>query len=78
MSNIRQSLIDLIDSVGEFLGSADLADAIPADRREVRRHLRELDANGQLIYRPTLGGRGNKSVIRKRNRNQPGLPRRVR
>jgi MarR-like DNA-binding transcriptional regulator SgrR of sgrS sRNA len=74
---IRDRIVVIIAEHGEWLGTSALAEALPADLRNVQRDLRQLDAEGVLIYQPTQGGRGNKSKIRKRNHNQPGLPRRV-
>lgn len=76
-SQVAERILYLVDQQGEIQGVAILAEAIPCEHPAwVREQLRRLEEAGYLSYIPTRGGRGNRSVIRKRNRNSPGQSRR--
>lgn len=78
-SHVADVILVIVNEQGVIQGVGALADAIPCnDPSWVREQLRRLQANGQLSYLPSKGGRGHRSVIRKRNRNSPGQPRKNR
>jgi len=77
-SHIMQAIIFLIDDQGEVQGTERLALALNAlnMKSDVISYARRLQASGQITIIRSCGGRGNQTVY-KRNRNQPGIPRRL-
>ena len=78
-SQVADVILVIVNERGEIQGVGALAEEIPCERKTwVLEQLRKLEAEGLISYTPSKGGRGNRSIIRKRNRNAPGLPRKVR
>ncbi len=48
-----------------------------ASKTWIRCQLRRLESDGEIYVQRSNGGRGQKNIIRKRNRNSPGYPRKV-
>lgn len=74
-----EKIIAALDELQEIHGIEHLTYEVLGNSRKsfVRCKLRQLEAAGECEYitNPN-GGRGHKSIIRRRNRNSPGAPRR--
>jgi hypothetical protein len=76
-SVISDAIIQIIEQHGdEVHGTAKLADDAGCVNQKsyLIKCAHVLQSNGQIVIIPSRGGRGRKTVY-KRNRNQPGLPR---
>jgi hypothetical protein len=73
---IRNIIIVLEDNGDEIQGTDALAMAISTlnCKSYVLRSARLAELRGEITIIPSSGGRGRKTIY-KRNRNQPGLPR---
>lgn len=78
MTRIREMIIRILSANGgEIAGTEHLAhDHLNCfDKRYVRSQLRELEDAQEILIIHSNGGRGNKNIIRKKNRNSAGYPR---
>jgi len=77
-STIQDAIIIMLEEMGgEFKGTEELALALNAPKNWTIKCVRVLKTNGEIKIIPARGGRGHRTVY-KRNRNQPGLPRKTR
>lgn len=79
MTTIAIAILDELDRHGgEIHGTEHLAyDLLNCDNKShVLSLLRRAEEQGDVIIIQSAGGRGRKTIIRKRNRNSPGQPRR--
>lgn len=76
LSTVRQAILLVIDENGEIAGTETLACTLNLNNNKgyVIRSARLLQRAGVLTIIPSNGGRGKKTIY-KRNRNQPGVPR---
>lgn len=72
-------LIVLDENGGEVHGTGNLAEIINTQNITwLRQLVNDLEAKGEIIVVRTNGGRGHRNIIRKRNMNSAGSPRRMR
>jgi len=78
MSTTSQIILVVIDEHGgEVEGTETLALAANVRRKSyLLKCVRALRHNSLITIIPSSGGRGRKTIYRRRNRNQPGQPRR--
>lgn len=76
-TTIRRAILLVLDERGEVCGTEHLSLTINAHKRWTIQNARILASQGEITIAPSRGGRGIKTVY-KRNRNQPGIPRRKR
>lgn len=77
-SKLMPMIIVILDQHGGIIyGAENLALELNAPKYHVNALARRLARMGEIIIKRSNGGRGNKTVY-KRNRNNPGIPRRKR
>lgn len=77
MATIKNMILLALEEDDEIYGTNNLAELLlTKERKWVRAQLRELQQQGFLNIIRNGPGRGHKNIIR-RNRNSPGLPRKV-
>lgn len=80
MTHVKESILCLLNTKRTIRGTEQITialfDGVYAKPLVIKR-LRELQAEGKITIIPSPGGRGRKTIY-KRNRNSPGMRRKVR
>jgi len=78
-TSVKSAILILLDERGEIQGAENLAfnELGCFNRTHVNSIIRRLEEQGLVTVSRSYGGRGHKTIIRRRNPNQPGQPRRI-